>query len=147
DRKRRQNVTVMLKALGWSEEEILKLFNDAPSVKLTLEKDHFETQEEALEDIYRRLRPGEPPTAESARTLLENLFFNPKRYDLARVGRYKVSKKLGEASNRLVAQLRRKYDAMKELDNPDKKDFEQPRWRVFGEPRQNEKGQGAPKEK
>jgi DNA-directed RNA polymerase subunit beta len=147
DRKRRQNVTVFLKALGWTEEEILHLFEDAESIKLTLEKDHFETQEEALEDIYRRLRPGEPPTAESARTLLENLFFNPKRYDLARVGRYKVSKKLGTASESLISQLRRKYDAMKEADNPDKKDWEQPRWRVFAEPRQNERGQGAPKEK
>jgi len=95
DRKRRQNVTVMLKALGWSEEEILKLFNNAPSIKLTLEKDHVQTQEEALEDIYRKLRPGEPPTAESAKTLLENLFFNPKRYDLAKVGRYKINRKLG----------------------------------------------------
>src|SRR2546421_3448780 len=147
DRKRRQNVTVFLKALGWTQDEILELFDGAESIKLTLEKDHFETQEEALEDIYRRLRPGEPPTAESARTLLENLFFNPKRYDLARVGRYKVSKKLGDASDALVTQLKRKYDAMKESDNPDKKDFEQPRWRVFAEPRQNEKGQGAPKEK
>ncbi|MGG7379032.1 hypothetical protein ACQ7B2_09795, partial [Escherichia coli] len=92
-------------------------------------------------DIYRRLRPGEPPTAESARTLLENLFFNSKRYDLARVGRYKVSKKLGQASDRLAAQLKRKYDGMKDLDKPDEKDFKQPRWRVFAEPRQNEKGQ------
>src|SRR5438309_2539697 len=147
DRKRRQNVTVFLKALGWTEEEILELFEGAQSIQNTLEKDHFTTPEEALEDIYRRLRPGEPPTAESARTLLENLFFNPKRYDLARVGRYKVSKKLGDAGGPLATQLKRKYDAMKEADNPDKKDFEQPRWRVFAEPRQNEKGQGAPKEK
>src|SRR5438552_4343448 len=147
DRKRRQNVTVLLKALGWTEEEIVELFDEAASIRATLERDHFKTQEEALEDIYRKLRPGEPPTAESAQTLLENLFFNPKRYDLARVGRYKVSKKLGEASNALATQLKRKYDAMKEADNPDKKDFEQPRWRIFAEPRQNEKGAGAPKEK
>ncbi|MFN2544910.1 MAG: DNA-directed RNA polymerase subunit beta [Actinomycetota bacterium] len=147
DRKRRQNVTVFLKALGWTQDEILQLFDNAQSIQNTLEKDHFETPEEALEDIYRRLRPGEPPTAESARTLLENLFFNGKRYDMARVGRYKVSKKLGDASEVLAAQMKRKYDAMKELDNPDKKDFEQPRRRVFAEPRQNEKGQGAPKEK
>ena len=97
DRKRRQSVTVLLKALGWSGEEILELFDQAESIKLTLEKDHFTTPEEALEDIYRKLRPGEPPTAESARTLLENLFFNPKRYDLARVGRHKVDKKLEAA--------------------------------------------------
>ena len=83
DRKRRQNVTVLLKALGWSADEILALFDNAQSIKNTLEKDHVETQEEALEDIYRKLRPGEPPTAESRTTLLENLFFNPKRYDLA----------------------------------------------------------------
>ena len=85
DRKRRQNVTVLLKALGWSAEEILELFDGAASIKATLDKDHFTTPEEALEDIYRKLRPGEPPTAESARTLIENLFFNPKRYDLAKV--------------------------------------------------------------
>ncbi|MGH2678555.1 MAG: DNA-directed RNA polymerase subunit beta, partial [Actinomycetota bacterium] len=69
DRKRRQNVTVLLKALGWTEDEILELFEGAESIKLTLEKDHFETPEEALEDIYRKLRPGEPPTAESAKNL------------------------------------------------------------------------------
>ena len=84
DRKRRQLVTVLLKALGWTADEILVLFDNAPSIQNTLEKDHVETQEEALEDIYRKLRPGEPPTAESAKTLLENLFFNPKRYDVAR---------------------------------------------------------------
>ena len=100
DRKRRQNVTVLLKALGWSADEILELFDHAESIKNTLEKDHVETPEEALEDIYRKLRPGEPPTAESARTLLENLFFNHKRYDLARVGRYKVNKKLEAAAGR-----------------------------------------------
>jgi DNA-directed RNA polymerase subunit beta len=113
DRKRRQNVTVLLKALGWNEEEILELFGGAESIKATLEKDHVQTPEEALEDIYRKLRPGEPPTAESARTLLENLFFNPKRYDLAKVGRYKVDKKLGDAPDELKKQLRRKFDALK----------------------------------
>ena len=97
DRKRRQNITVLMKALGWSTDEILALFDNAPSIQNTLEKDHVETQEEALEDIYRKLRPGEPPTAESAKTLLENLFFNPKRYDVAKVGRHKVDKKLGGA--------------------------------------------------
>ncbi|MFN2525427.1 MAG: DNA-directed RNA polymerase subunit beta [Actinomycetota bacterium] len=96
DRKRRQNVTVFLKALGFGgDAEILKLFDNAESIATTLEKDLAEGEEEALLDIYRKLRPGEPPTAESARSLLENLFFNPKRYDLARVGRYKVNKKLG----------------------------------------------------
>jgi len=96
DRKRRQYVTVLLKALGYgSEQEILDLFEGAESIRLTLERDTIETQEEALIDVYRKLRPGEPPTVESARSLLDNLFFNPKRYDLARVGRYKANKKLG----------------------------------------------------
>ena len=96
DRKRRQNVTVLLKALGYGDDAaILKLFDGAESIRATLEKDAIETEEEALMDIYRKLRPGEPPTVESARALLENLFFNPKRYDLGKVGRYKVNKKLG----------------------------------------------------
>src|SRR6476620_7126375 len=68
-----------------------------PILLATLEKDHIAGQDEALLDIYRKLRPGEPPTRESAQALLENLFFNPKRYDLAKVGRYKVNKKLGVA--------------------------------------------------
>ena len=145
DRKRRQNVTVLLKALGWTEEEILDLFEGAESIKLTLEKDHFTTPEEALEDIYRKLRPGEPPTAESARNLLENLFFNSKRYDLARVGRYKVDKKLSEAGEVLRRQLKSRFDALKEGDNPDRRDHEQPRWRVFSQPQASERG--GPKEK
>ncbi|AEH11246.1 MULTISPECIES: DNA-directed RNA polymerase subunit beta [Protofrankia] len=94
DRKRRQSVTVLLKALGWDEARILERFGDFPSMRVTLEKDHTSSQDDALLDIYRKLRPGEPPTRESAQTLLENLFFNPKRYDLAKVGRYKVNKKL-----------------------------------------------------
>ena len=133
DRKRRQNVTVLLKALGWNDEDILELFDGADSIRLTLEKDHVHTPEEALEDIYRKLRPGEPPTAESARTLLENLFFNPKRYDLAKVGRYKIGKKLGEASEVTRRQPQAKYDALQELDKPHKNDWEQPRWRVFSD--------------
>jgi DNA-directed RNA polymerase subunit beta len=95
DRKRRQSVTVLLKALGWDDAKILERFGDYESMRVTLEKDHTTGQEDALLDIYRKLRPGEPPTRESAQTLLDNLFFNPKRYDLAKVGRYKVNKKLG----------------------------------------------------
>jgi DNA-directed RNA polymerase subunit beta len=96
DRKRRQNVTVLLKALGFGDDQaILDLFDGAESIRATLEKDAIQTEDDALIDIYRKLRPGEPPTVESARTLLDNLFFNSKRYDLARVGRYKVNKKLG----------------------------------------------------
>ncbi len=95
DRKRRQPVTVLLKALGWSNEQITERFGFSEIMMSTLEKDNTAGTDEALLDIYRKLRPGEPPTKESAQTLLENLFFKEKRYDLARVGRYKVNKKLG----------------------------------------------------
>jgi len=95
DRKRKQGVTVLLKALGWDEARILDRFGGFESMRATLEKDHTTGQDDALLDIYRKLRPGEPPTRESAQALLENLYFNPKRYDLAKVGRYKVNKKLG----------------------------------------------------
>ncbi|MEV0111503.1 DNA-directed RNA polymerase subunit beta, partial [Nocardia sp. NPDC050799] len=95
DRKRRQPVTVLLKALGWTSEEITERFGFSEIMMSTLEKDNTAGQDEALLDIYRKLRPGEPPTKESAQTLLENLFFKEKRYDLARVGRYKINKKLG----------------------------------------------------
>ncbi len=95
DRKRKQSVTVLLKALGMTESEIREEFAQFPAVLDTLEKDHVHTEEEALVDLYRKIRPGEPPTVEAGRALLENFYFNPKRYDLAKVGRYKVSKKLG----------------------------------------------------
>ncbi|WP_251153530.1 DNA-directed RNA polymerase subunit beta [Cellulosimicrobium sp. Marseille-Q4280] len=95
DRKRKQSVTVLLKALGLTESEIREEFSDLPSVLDTLEKDHVHTQDEALVDLYRKIRPGEPPTVEAGRALLENFYFNPKRYDLAKVGRYKANKKLG----------------------------------------------------
>ncbi|MFN8035003.1 MAG: DNA-directed RNA polymerase subunit beta [Acidimicrobiia bacterium] len=101
DRKRKQPVTVLLKALGFgeSDEELLHIITDPQgrpyeSIANTLEKDHTENAEAAFIDIYRKLRPGEPPTPDSARSLIENLFFNPKRYDMAKVGRHKVSKKL-----------------------------------------------------
>ncbi len=95
DRKRKQSVTIFLKALGWSNDQILAEFGEYPSIKETLAKDNVSTQDEALLDIYRKMRPGEPPTKEAAQTLIENLYFNPKRYDLAKVGRFKVNKKLG----------------------------------------------------
>ncbi|SEF31304.1 DNA-directed RNA polymerase subunit beta [Amycolatopsis pretoriensis] len=95
DRKRRQPVTVLLKALGWTTEAIRERFSFSETLLATLEKDHTAGTDEALLDIYRKLRPGEPPTKESAQTLLENLFFKAKRYDLAKVGRYKLNKKLG----------------------------------------------------
>jgi len=95
DRKRRQPVTVLLKALGWTTEQITERFGFSEILMATLEKDNTAGTDEALLDIYRKLRPGEPPTRESAQTLLENLFFKDKRYDLAKVGRYKINKKLG----------------------------------------------------
>jgi DNA-directed RNA polymerase subunit beta len=95
DRKRKQNVTVLLQAMGFTREQILAEFGDYESMRLTLDKDHTTSQDEALLDIYRKMRPGEPPTREAAQQLLDNAYFNPKRYDLAKVGRYKVNKKLG----------------------------------------------------
>jgi len=96
DRKRKQPVTVLLKALGFGDNDaIKKMLGDSLAVEMTLERDFTDSQDAALVEIYKRLRPGEPPTVESARSLLETLFFNPHRYDLAKVGRYKINKKLG----------------------------------------------------
>ena len=95
DRKRKIPVTVFLKALGWDEAQIRENFGEYESMVATLEKDHTVTQDDALLDIYRKLRPGEPPTREAAQTLIENLYFNAKRYDLAKVGRFKINKTLG----------------------------------------------------
>ncbi|MFI9507926.1 DNA-directed RNA polymerase subunit beta [Nocardia sp. NPDC052566] len=95
ERKRRQPVTVLLKALGWSSEQIAERFGFSEIMMTTLAKDSTAGTDEALLDIHRKLRPGEPPTKESAQTLLENFFFKDKRYDLARVGRFKMDKKLG----------------------------------------------------
>ncbi|WP_069161323.1 DNA-directed RNA polymerase subunit beta [Nocardia altamirensis] len=95
DRKRRQPVTVLLKALGWTSAQIAERFGFSGIMMTSLEKDNTPGTDEALLDIHRKLRPGEPPTKESAQHLLENLFFKEKRYDLARVGRYKMNKKLG----------------------------------------------------
>ncbi|MFN4002878.1 DNA-directed RNA polymerase subunit beta [Microcella sp.] len=95
DRKRKQSVTVFLKALGLTTEEIREKFAGFESIEQTLEKDAILTKEEALKDIYRKLRPGEQVAAEAARALLDNFYFNPKRYDLAKVGRYKLNRKLG----------------------------------------------------
>ncbi|MDF2442563.1 MAG: DNA-directed polymerase subunit beta, partial [Subtercola sp.] len=105
DRKRKQSVTVFLKALGLTSEEILEQFKGYSSIEATLEKDSILTKEEALKDIYRKLRPGEQVAAEAARALLDNFYFNPKRYDLAKVGRYKINRKLGlesELSNSVL---------------------------------------------
>lgn len=96
DRKRKLPATLLLRALDWSKnEDIIKLLGNSTPVKRTLEKDSIHRKEDALLEIYKRLRPGELPTAESAQAYLENLYFNKQRYDLAKVGRYKVNRKLG----------------------------------------------------
>ena len=97
DRKRRQSATLLLRALGIAEsdEEIVSLLGDSDIVRSTLERDVAQTREDALIEIYKRQRPGEPPTVDSARSLLDGLYFNAQRYDLAKVGRYKINKKLG----------------------------------------------------
>ncbi len=95
DRKRKQSVTVFLKALGLTSEDILAEFAGFDSIEETLSKDTILTKEDALRDIYRKLRPGEQVAAEAARALLDNFYFNAKRYDLAKVGRYKINQKLG----------------------------------------------------
>lgn len=97
DRKRRQSATLFLRALGIAEtnEDIIKLLGDNDIVRATIEHDVAQNREDALIEIYRRQRPGEPPTVDAARALLEGLFFNHQRYDLAKVGRYKINKKLG----------------------------------------------------
>ncbi len=104
DRKRKQNITVLLKALQavaedtgeeYDYEAVMAELRQYESIQLTEEKDHTQGPDDALLDIYRKLRPGEPPTREAALTLLKNYYFNPKRYDLAKVGRYKINKKLG----------------------------------------------------
>ncbi|PKM87810.1 MAG: DNA-directed RNA polymerase subunit beta [Firmicutes bacterium HGW-Firmicutes-12] len=95
DRTRKLPATVLLRALGYSSNgQITELFPEDERIRLTLERDHTESEDEALVEIYKRLRPGEPPTVDSARSLLQTLFFDAKRYDLAHVGRYKLNKKL-----------------------------------------------------
>ncbi|MBC3186066.1 DNA-directed RNA polymerase subunit beta [Corynebacterium sp. zg-331] len=95
DRKRRQPVTVLLKALGWTAEQIRERFGFSEIMMSTLENDGVENTDQALLEIYRKQRPGEQPTRELAQSLLDNAFFRAKRYDLAKVGRYKVNRKLG----------------------------------------------------
>ena len=95
DRTRKLPLTVLLRALGFStDQEIVDLLGDSEYLRNTLEKDGTENTEQALLEIYERLRPGEPPTVENAKSLLYSRFFDPKRYDLASVGRYKANKKL-----------------------------------------------------
>ncbi len=96
DRKRKQSATMFLRALGIAvtNDEIYELLGKTDIIERTIDRDTALTREDALIEIYRRLRPGEPPTVDASRSLLEGLLFNPQRYDLARVGRYKVNKKL-----------------------------------------------------
>ena len=101
DRKRKQLITIFLKALGMTTEQIKSTFTSitdkestADCILKTLEKDDIESHDQALIEIYKKIRPGEPPTLESARNLIDSLFFNSKRYDLGKVGRYKLNKKL-----------------------------------------------------
>jgi len=102
DRTRKQPLTTLLRALGMSSnEEILNTFGPDPRLMKTLEKDTTNDYESGLKEIYKKLRPGEPPTVDSAKSLLNSLFFDAKRYDLSHVGRYKYNKKLG-LSNRLI---------------------------------------------
>ncbi|EMG9862137.1 DNA-directed RNA polymerase subunit beta [Listeria monocytogenes] len=104
DRTRKLPVTVLLRALGFgSDQEIIDLIGDNDYLRNTLEKDNTDNAEKALLEIYERLRPGEPPTVDNARSLLVSRFFDPKRYDLASVGRYKINKKL-HLKNRLFNQ-------------------------------------------
>jgi len=104
DRTRKLPITVLLRALGFStDQEIIDLLGEDEYLKNTLEKDNTDGTEKALIEIYERLRPGEPPTVENAKGLLESRFFDPKRYDLANVGRYKINKKL-HIKNRLFNQ-------------------------------------------
>lgn len=104
DRTRKLPVTVLLRALGFgSDQEIIDLIGDNEYLRNTLEKDNTESTEKALLEIYERLRPGEPPTVDNAKSLLVSRFFDPKRYDLANVGRYKINKKL-HIKNRLFGQ-------------------------------------------
>ena len=96
DRTRKQTITSFLRAVGISSnDEILELFGDDERLLKTLEKDSTKNTEDGLRELYRRLRPGDPPTVENARTMLDNLLFDSRRYDLAKVGRYKYNNKLG----------------------------------------------------
>ena len=105
DRTRKLPITVLLRALGFgTDQEIVDLLGENEYLRNTLEKDNTETTEKALLEIYERLRPGEPPTVENAKSLLISRFFDPKRYDLAHVGRYKMNKKL-HIKNRLFNQI------------------------------------------
>ncbi len=105
DRTRKLTITTLLRALGFkTDADIIDVLGETEEVLKTLEKDNTNTEEEALIEIYKRLRPGEPPTVENAKSLLDSLFFEPRRYDLAKVGRYKFNKKLA-LHNRIIGRV------------------------------------------
>ncbi|MBV7276236.1 DNA-directed RNA polymerase subunit beta [Clostridium thailandense] len=108
DKTRKLPITILVRAMGYgTDAEITEFFGDDERLKASIEKDNTKTREEALLEIYKRLRPGEPPTVDSAQSLIESLFFDPKRYDLSRVGRYKFNKKLAlhlRIANQISAQ-------------------------------------------
>jgi len=108
DKTRKLPITILARAMGYgSDNEVISYFGEDERLKASIEKDNTKTREEALLEIYKRLRPGEPPTVESAEALIESLFFDAKRYDLSRVGRYKFNKKLAIAlriTNQIAAQ-------------------------------------------
>lgn len=114
DRTRKLTITTLLRALGFkTDADIIEILGETEQVLKTLEKDNTSTEEEALIEIYKRLRPGEPPTVENAKSLLNNLFFEPRRYDLAKVGRYKFNKKLA-LHNRIAGRV-----AAEDIFNPE----------------------------
>ena len=105
DKTRKLPITILARAMGYgSDQELLDYFGEEERFKATIEKDNTKTKEEALLEIYKRLRPGEPPTVDSAVSLIDSLFFDAKRYDLSRVGRYKFNKKLA-INLRLINQI------------------------------------------
>ncbi|KZL93165.1 DNA-directed RNA polymerase subunit beta [Clostridium magnum] len=108
DKTRKLPITILIRSMGYgTDAEITECFGEDERLKASIEKDNTKTREEALLEIYKRLRPGEPPTVDSAQSLIESLFFDPKRYDLSRVGRYKFNKKLSlhlRIANQIAAQ-------------------------------------------
>lgn len=124
DRRRKFLLTVFLKSVGFgNNKELLDLFgpyDKKDCIKSTLEKDFTETEEEALIEIYKKLRPGEPPTVESSRNLINSLFFNPKRYDFGKVGRYKMNQKLIDETDKNILNRLNAIDAKIGIDTNEK---------------------------
>ena len=124
DRRRKFLLTIFLKSVGFgNNEDLLNIFGPYDKkgyIKNTLEKDFTETEEEALIEIYKKLRPGEPPTVESSRNLINSLFFNPKRYDFGKVGRYKIDQKLMEETDKNILDRLGTINAKMGIDTSEK---------------------------